>query len=173
MAARERTVWEVTEEMDMEEVKRNIFGLLNGSPFYQLLGMEVVDAGEGHAQLRIPVKNDHKNLYGILHGGVVAALLDSSCTIAVGTLMGENEAAVTVDQRINYISNVSGGVLHGEGRAIHKGRYTGVAEAEVRDDEGNLVAVGMATIFFIKRGETRVRDSKDPVDERIPRHKSP
>ncbi|MDY6795513.1 MAG: PaaI family thioesterase [Actinomycetota bacterium] len=157
----------MADENDLEQIKQNIFGLLNNSPFYLHLGMEVVDAGEGRSRLRLPVKDEFKNLYGILHGGVVAALLDSSCTIAVGSLLDTDEAAVTVDQRINYISNVSGGVLHGEGRALHKGRYTGVAEAQVRDDEGNLVAVGMATIFVIRGGESQVRDSRDPVDKAI------
>lgn len=158
----------MAEEMSQEEIKKRIFALLNGSPFYRHLGMEVVDAGEGRSRLRMPVKDDLKNLYGILHGGAVAALLDSSGTIAVGTLMGPDEVAVTVDQRINYISNMREGVLYGEGKALHRGRYTGVAQAEVRDEEGNLVAVGMATIFFIKRGVNQVRDSKDPVDERLP-----
>ncbi len=157
----------MSEEMSREEIKQRIFKLLNESPFYRHLGMEVIEAGEGRARLRLPVKDELKNLYGILHGGVIAALLDSSCSIAVGTLLEADEAAVTLDQRINYISNVKEGVLYGEGRALHKGRYTGVGQAEVRDEEGNLVAAGMTTSFVIRRGENQVRDAKDPVDERL------
>jgi acyl-CoA thioesterase len=155
------------EELSREEIRRRIFKLLNESPFYRHLGMEVIEADEGRARLRLPVKDELKNLYGILHGGVIAALLDSSCSIAVGTLLEEDEAAVTLDQRINYISNVKEGVLYGEGRALHKGRFTGVGQAEVRDEEGNLVAAGMITTFVIKRGVNQVRDAKDPVDERL------
>lgn len=157
----------MSEEMSREEIKQRIFKLLNESPFYRHLGMEVIEAGEGRARLRLPVKDELKNLYGILHGGVIAALLDSSCSIAVGTLLEADEAAVTLDQRINYISNVKEGVLYGEGRALHKGRYTGVGQAEVRDEEGNLVAAGMTTSFVIRRGENQVRDAKDHVDERL------
>ncbi|MBC7230975.1 MAG: PaaI family thioesterase [Actinobacteria bacterium] len=155
------------EELSREEIKERIFKLLNESPFYRHLGMEVVEAGEGRARLRLPVKDELKNLYGILHGGVIAALLDSSCSIAVGTLLEPDEAAVTLDQRINYISNVKEGVLYGEGRALHKGRFTGVGQAEVRDEEGNLVAAGMTTTFVIRRGVNQVRDARDPVDERL------
>ncbi len=155
------------EELSREEIKARIFKLLNESPFYRHLGMEVVEAGEGRARLRLPVKDELKNLYGILHGGVIAALLDSSCSIAVGTLLEPDEAAVTLDQRINYISNVKEGVLYGEGRALHKGRFTGVGQAEVRDEEGNLVAAGMTTTFVIRRGVNQVRDARDPVDERL------
>lgn len=157
----------MSEELSQEEIRRRIFKLLNDSPFYRHLGMEVVEAGEGRARLRLPVKDELKNLYGILHGGVIAALLDSSCSIAVGTLLETDEAAVTLDQRINYISNVKEGVLYGEGRALHKGRFTGVGQAEVRDEQGNLVAAGMITSFIIKRGVNQVRDAKDPVDERL------
>ncbi len=157
----------MTDEMSPEEIRQKIFALLNDSPFYIHLGMEVVEAGDGRASLRLPVKNELKNLYGILHGGVIAALLDSSCSIAVGTLLGPDEAAVTLDQRINYIANVRDGVLYGEGRALHKGRFTGVGQAEVRDQDGNLVAAGMTTSFVIQRGTSQVRDAKDPVDERL------
>jgi len=160
---------EISQEMSQEEIRRKIFSLLNDSPFYRHLGMEVVEAGEGRALLRLPIKSELKNLYGILHGGVIAALLDSSCSIAVGTLLGPDEAAVTLDQRINFISNVREGVLIGEGKALHKGRFTGVGQAEVRDEEGNLVAAGMTTSFVIQRGTARVRDAKDPVDKRLKR----
>jgi len=98
---------------------------------------------------------------------VIAALLDSSCSIAVGTLLGPDEAAVTLDQRINYISNAKEGVLYGEGRALHRGRFTGVGQAEVRDENGNLVAAGMTTSFVIQRSTSQVREAKDPVDERL------
>jgi len=152
------------EGISREELSKRIFALLNNSPFYLHLGMEVVEAGEGYARLRLPVKDELKNLYGILHGGVIAALLDSASSIATGTLLGLDEAAVTLDQRINYISNVKGGILYGEGKALHKGRFTGVGESEIRDEEGNLVAAGMTTSFIIKRGVSQVRDSKDPVD---------
>jgi uncharacterized protein (TIGR00369 family) len=157
----------MAEEMSQEEIKQNLFRLLNDSPFYRFLGMKVEEAGEGRCRMSLPVKEEHKNLYGILHGGVIAALLDSSCSIAVGSLMGPGEASVTIDQRINFISNVSQGVLYGEGKALHKGRFTGVGQAEVRDEQNNLVAAGMVTVFFVRRGESQFRDAKDPVDERL------
>lgn len=148
-------------------LKESMVSLLNDSPYYRHLGMEVVGVSEGLARLRLTVRAEHKNLYGILHGGVLASLLDSTCSIAVGTLLSPGEAAVTLDQRVNFVSNVKQGVLYAEGKALHKGRYTGVGYGEVRDEDGNLVAAGMTTVFVIRSGETRMRDSKDPVDERL------
>jgi len=142
---------------DLEALKASLIQALNSSPYYRLLGMEVLELGEGRSRLRIRVRKDHHNLYGILHGGVIASLLDSTCTIALASLLEVGETAVTVDQRINYISNISQGELYGEGRAIHRGRFTGVSQGEVRDQEGKLVAVGMATIFIIRPGESGAR----------------
>ncbi|MDI6874801.1 MAG: PaaI family thioesterase [Actinomycetota bacterium] len=159
----------MTGEAGWKELREKMVALLNGSPYYRHLGMEVVETGEGLARLRLVVKDEHKNLYGILHGGVLASLLDSTCSIAVGTLLSPGEAAVTLDQRINFVSNVREGVLYTEGRALHKGRYTGVGYGEVRDEEGNLVAAGMTTVFVIRSGESQVRESRDPVDERLRR----
>lgn len=140
---------------ELDALKKAMMQALNSSPYYRLLGMEVLELGEGRSKLRIKVRQDHHNLYGILHGGVIASLLDSTCTIALASLLRAGETAVTVDQRINYISNLSQGEIYGEGRAIHRGRNTGVSQGEVRDQEGRLIAVGMATIFIIRAGENK------------------
>lgn len=150
-----------------DEAKKEILSLFNDSPFYRYMGMEVIEAGEGHSRLKLPVKKEFRNVYGATHGGAIATLLDSSGTIAVGSLMGSDEVAVTIDQRINYISSVTEGILYGEGKALHKGRFTGVAQVEARDEDGNLVAVGIVTIFFIRKQESKICDPKDFVDERI------
>lgn len=157
----------MAKESSWEDFRERMVSLLNGSPYYRHLGMEVLEIGDGCARLRLVVRDEHKNLYGILHGGVLASLLDSTCSIAVGTLLSPGEAAVTLDQRINFVSNVREGVLYTEGRALHKGRYTGVGYGEVKDGGGNLVAAGMTTVFVIRSGETQLRHSTDPVDERL------
>ncbi len=66
----------------------------------------------------------------------------------MGTLLEEDEMAVTVDMRVNYISNTSGGTLVGEGKVLHCGTHTGVAQGTVRDESGKLLAVGMSTLFI-------------------------
>ncbi len=137
-----------------EPVKDQIISLFNNSPFYRHMGMELLEATQGRSRVRLPLKEEFKNLYGTIHGGAIATLLDSSCSIAAGTLMEPGEVAVTLNQRVNYIAQPQGSLLYAEGRAIHKGRYTGVGQAEVRDDQGNLVAVGTATIFIFRRQQS-------------------
>lgn len=137
---------------EKDDAWQAIADLLNNSPFYLYMNMRVVEAGGGKSKLVMETKNDMKNLYGTLHGGATATLLDSSCGIAIGTLLNEGEIVVTVDMRINYTASVSAGTLIGRGEVIHKGTKTGIASAEITDQEGNLVAAGMSTHLILPAG---------------------
>jgi acyl-CoA thioesterase len=143
--------------MPSEEASWNgLKNLINSSPFYRHMDMKVVEAGEGVSRLEMQVKEEMKNLYGIIHGGAVATILDSSCGIAIGSLLKPGEIVVTVDMRVNFISNVRSGTLIGEGRVLHRGKKTGVASAEIRDGTGTLIAVGMSTHFISSPEDVRV-----------------
>jgi uncharacterized protein (TIGR00369 family) len=133
-----------------QEQKRQLLDFLNASQFYRYMQMEALDAEDGRSSFRLTVKDDFKNLYGILHGGVIATILDSTCSIAVASLLEPGEFSYTLDQRVNYIGNVRSGVLHGQGKTIHKGRKTAVSEGEIRDDDGNLIAFGVNTLFLFR-----------------------
>ncbi len=136
--------------MEREERWAAMKQIANSSPYYQHSGLEIVDLGDGTSLLRLSVKDELKNLYGTLHGGVLMAMLDSTCSFSVGSQLEDGESMVTLDIRVNLISNVTEGVLIGEGTAIHKGRNTAVARGEIRDESGKLIACGMTT-NFIKR----------------------
>lgn len=143
--------------MELDESTREAFkDILNNSPMYRHMGMRVVDAGGGHSKITLRARKDLHSLYGILHGGAAATMVDSACGIALGTLLEPGEMCVTVDLRINYISNLKEGTLVGEGRVIHRGGQTGVAQAEITDEEGNLVAVGMCTHLICGPGGVRM-----------------
>jgi len=135
-----------------------VLELINSSPFYRYMDMRVAEAGGGRSRIVMRVKPEMCNLYGICHGGAIATILDSSCGVAIGTTLEPGKVVVTVDMRINYISNLGSGELVGEGRVIHRGAQTGVAGAEVRDAAGELVAVGMSTHLICAPGDLRMAD---------------
>lgn len=142
--------------MESNEMLNAMKQLVNESPFYRYMDMKVVSGGDGVSRLEMNTGQDHQNLYGILHGGAVATILDSACGIAIGTLLKAGEVVVTVDMRINFVSNIKGGTLVGEGNVLHRGRQTGVVEAKVTDEDGNLVAVGMSTHIICSPEDLRV-----------------
>jgi uncharacterized protein (TIGR00369 family) len=148
---------------DSDGSPQALLDLINDSPFYRYMEMKVVEAGGGRARLEMPAKDEMCNLYGMLHGGAIATILDSSCGIAVGSLLKSGEIVVTVDMRINFISNLKGGYLIGEGEVVHRGKQTGIVEAKVRDESGNLVAVGMSThLICLPEDLRRVGPSPGP-----------
>jgi uncharacterized protein (TIGR00369 family) len=136
--------------MARQEYLEAMMTILNSSPYYRHMGIKVVRWAEGTSRLEIEAAEPTKNLYGTVHGGVLASLVDSACGVALGTLLDEGETAVTVDLRINYIAPVREGLLIAEGKVIHRGRNTGVAEAVLHGEEGTIVAKGMTTHFVQK-----------------------
>jgi uncharacterized protein (TIGR00369 family) len=145
--------------MELDDRTREAFkNVLNGSPMYCHMQMEVKEAGEGHSLITLNARQQLHSLYGMLHGGVAATLLDSACGIALGSLLEPGEMCVTVDLRINYIANLKEGTLEGRGRVIHRGKQTGVSEAEIRDQAGNLIAVGMSTHLICAPGDVKMAD---------------
>ena len=77
----------------------------NRSPHGTLLGTEIVTVGDGRATLRMPydaaLAGDPAT--GVLHGGVVTTLLDSTSGLAVFVALGRPTSIATLDLRIDYL----------------------------------------------------------------------
>jgi uncharacterized protein (TIGR00369 family) len=88
----------------------------------------------------------HYNPFGVLHGGVVLALLDSAMGQAVATAVhraGRFNAAAQMN--INFLAPVRSGLLRAEARVVKIGKRLAVVEATATDGEGTLVAVATST----------------------------
>jgi uncharacterized protein (TIGR00369 family) len=129
--------------------------LVNSSPYYRYLGMELTEFFEGGSRMRMEVRREHTNIYGTAHGGAICSLADSTCGLALGSLLIEGETAVTLDLRINFFAPLREGEVSGIGRVIHKGGKTAVEEAEILDKDGKLIAKAVATHFILKPAENQ------------------
>jgi len=78
---------------------------LGGTAFLVSLGGEVLELGKGRARTRLPyaphLVGDPDT--GVVHGGVITALLDQSCGIAVASALKELVPFATLDLRIDYM----------------------------------------------------------------------
>ncbi len=118
--------------------------------FKELLGIEVVQAEEGTASLRLEVSARHLNPYGTVHGGALATLVDSAMGEAVRNSAGDEEAPVTVEMKINYPEAGKEGVLLATARVHKDGRRFTVLEADVtQEEDGTLVAFATGTFTTI------------------------
>lgn len=117
-----------------------------------LVGYRSSFAGEGRGACALEIRPRHLNRLGLLHGGFVSMLLDNGCGIAVRNELGDSDAAVvTMTMSVNFIVGVREGRVVATGRVVGGGRSTKFAEAELRDESGQLLATGAATFRVVRK----------------------
>src|SRR5574337_832615 len=123
------------------EVRRR----LKESRTSQLFGFSLEAAERGRAVLRLEVRQRHKQIHGMVHGGVLAALADTAAAIAAYSVIPRGRHIVTVEMKINYLEPVHEGKILAEGRVLRRGRNFVVAECEIRNEKGSLAAKALLT----------------------------
>ena len=121
------------------------------NPFWSLLGMDLIGVKKGWAKIRLPISEKLANGVGMAHGGAIFSPADSAVGMALVGLLNKDETVSTLEMKINYLKPVQGGAIVAEAKIIHRGTMTAIGDVEVRDDEGNLVAKGMATYAIFKK----------------------
>lgn len=106
-------------------------------PFVDHCGIEAIDAVEGRTRLRLAPRPEHLNNLGIAHGGLICTLLDVAMGTAARTTVGR--PVMTLDMQVSFLSP-GRGTLHAEGRIVRAGRSVIFCEADIRNEEGELVA---------------------------------
>lgn len=128
---------------------QKLIALVNTSPFPQHLGMRLVSIDLDKAVIALGVEGQHMQPFGIAHGGVVAALIDTATFWSAFLRLPEDEGLVNIDMKLNYLRQIESGTLTAEGRCLKAGRTISYAEASVLDAEGNLVAHGTSTLMAL------------------------
>lgn len=111
--------------------------------FAQECGIELVEAGPGHAKVRMAIQPRHLNAMGIVHGGAVFTLADFAFAVAsnaYGTI------AVAINTTLSIIKASSSGTLYAEAIEESKNPKLGMYTVKVTNDDGEMVALfqGMA-----------------------------
>ena len=135
---------EVTGEISSEHLVK-LRTVLGNVPFARLLGIELVAAQDGAVTLRLQVRPDLRQNQGVLHGGVIASLIDTATAFAIVSQLTEPEKFTTVDLTVNYLRPLKEGSLTAQAHVIRAGRRLLTVTAEVYDDAGNLAAVALST----------------------------
>jgi len=101
--------------------------------------------------MSLDIRPELKQGQGVLHGGVTAALVDTSIAFAIATLLEPGLETTTVELKLNYLLPIREGRVIAEARVIRKGRNLVVSEADILDQDGRLAAKGMATYMILRR----------------------
>lgn len=115
---------------------------LASSPFHRLLGITLRRAQSGEVEVALPFRKDFlaDPDAQYVHGGVIATLIDVAGCFAVISAVGHD--VPTLDLRVDYLRPAGPELLTAVGKAVRTGRTFGVADVEVRDPAGRVVAMG-------------------------------
>jgi len=139
---------------------RELVEIVNASPFPEHMHMRLSSIGLDQAVLELRMARCHLQAYGIVHGGVLATLIDTATFWSVYFRIPEDAGLVNVDLKLNYLKAVEKGVLTAEGRAIRTGNTICYAESEVYNDNRDLVAHGTSTLMIIPGKGLKMRAQK-------------
>jgi acyl-CoA thioesterase len=138
--------------------KEGILAFAEHFPFFNLIGLEVLDIEPGWSRTRLAYRPDLTQPAGILHGGVIASIVDTGIAHALllterfQELSDQGGALVSIDLRVKYLRPVSEGTVECEAKLVRLGRQIIHAEAAVTHESGKEVARGDATYMAV-RGE--------------------
>ena len=115
---------------------------LSQSPYQRFLGLQLVRYEDGLVEIGMPFREEFLREDGSdwLHGGILSALIDIAGDYAVYSKTGGD--VPTLDLRIDYLRPARRGRLTAIARTLKVGRRVSVADVEVKDEEGQVVAIG-------------------------------
>jgi len=113
--------------------------------FSQWLGIELLDIKEGYSKIRMTVRSEMINGFGIVHGGIAFSLSDSAFAFACNN---RNVLSVALDTSINFTKPVHvGDVLIAEAKELHNGKSTGLYHITITNQHDHVVALFKGTCF--------------------------
>ncbi|HSX68080.1 PaaI family thioesterase [Nocardioides sp.] len=111
-------------------------------PVMSLVGMTSFEAEFGKVVVEMPAAEFHYNPLGSVHGGVISTLLDTAAGCSVHSTLAVGEMYTSLDLTVKFLRpvTVASGLLRCEGTVIQRGRRTALAEAQLFDEAGKLLA---------------------------------
>ena len=133
----------------MEKLNKILNNLI---PYASTLGLELQEFADGIAVFEMNFRKDLTQ-FGMIHGGVLASLVDISCTWAAVSLVFPKGNTTTIDLQVEYLKPVKGGRLKAKGKCIKSGRNIFFCKAKVWNEEGELVCTGSSQILRLSRSK--------------------
>jgi uncharacterized protein (TIGR00369 family) len=133
-------------------------GDVPGAPIAETLGLDGFGGEPGAIHVELVPQRCHYNPLGTVHGGVLATLLDTAAACSVHSTLAVGETYTSLDLSVKFLRpvTVASGRLRCQGTVVQRGRRTALAQAQLHDAAGRLVAHATSTcmIFPAESGET-------------------
>lgn len=116
-----------------------------------LLGMSVVEVGDGLATFELSPDERMMNPIGSIHGGIAATILDSCLGCAVHTTLAPGQGYTTAQLNVHYLRAMQPGMgpVRATGTVLHRGRTQSTAEGKLIGPDGKLIAHATTTCLIL------------------------
>jgi uncharacterized protein (TIGR00369 family) len=136
----------MTEDDRLREVRERF----ERSRFHtSFLGARLGRVRPGEVDVELDVGPQHLNLFGTMHGGLIATLADTATGLAMLTTLEAGTTHLTTSLGVTFLAPGRAGTVTARGRVLKHGRRFGYAEADVVDDAGDLLARATATFMVL------------------------
>jgi uncharacterized protein (TIGR00369 family) len=105
----------------------------DGQHFSRTIGIVMDSLAGGRCSAHLDVQDRHFNRGGVLHGGVLASVLDTVMGGAVVSTLSENEWTATVQLNVEFMEPVERGRIEAEGQVVRRGRRIAFVDGEARE----------------------------------------
>jgi uncharacterized protein (TIGR00369 family) len=153
----------LAERDGLSALRAVIAGEIPPPPMAVLMGMELLEAGEGRVLFAAEPGLEHYNPLGTVHGGLAATLIDSATGCAVHTTLPAGATFTTLDLQVRYVRAITSdtGRVLCEGTVVHRGRTLATAQATLVAGD-RLLAHGTASLL-IRPPDARTASTAPPA----------
>lgn len=127
----------------------DLTGTTLAHPFADLIGLQVIEQGEGVCITELEIGEQHRNPHGVVHGAVVYALADTGMGGALTGILEDGKICSTIEIKINYFRPGTSGRLRCTTRVINRAKKTAAMESDVHDEQGRLLARATGTFMIL------------------------
>ncbi|HEY8533471.1 MAG TPA: PaaI family thioesterase [Micromonospora sp.] len=110
------------------------------------LGFEFVEASGDRVTLRFTVQPQHLQPYGLVHGGVYCAAVETAASVGAALWLGDRGQVVGVSNQTDFLRAVRSGELTAVATPIHRGRTQQLWQVEITDTAQRLIARGQVRL---------------------------
>ena len=139
----------------MPEFPENVVEMINQNlgGYNRVMGLRFIKADPDEFVSEIVIDDNHQQPYGLVHGGVYAAMIETTCSTGSAlNVFAEGKNSVGLENTTSFLRAVRSGAIRCTARPLVMGRRSHVWEARIHDDRGRLAATGRVRMMILEPG---------------------